>query len=49
MDGTIGEEFDGYKCCSSSDANSESSLKKVFSNSMNEGMNEERNSEQYEE
>jgi hypothetical protein len=46
MDGTISEEFDGYKCCSSNDANNENNLKIFFLNFMSEGMNEEGNGEQ---
>jgi hypothetical protein len=37
MDGTASEEFNGYKCYGSDDANIEVSLKFIFSNSMIEG------------
>lgn len=45
--GIIGDESDGYKCYSFlNDANNEGSLKKTSFYFMNEGRNEEGNSEQ---
>jgi hypothetical protein len=41
--GNVNDESDGYKRYSFDDATNEGNLRKVFSDSMNEGRNEEGN------
>jgi hypothetical protein len=43
MDGTPQDESNGYMCNISNDANNDGTLKRFFSDSMSEGMNEEGN------
>jgi hypothetical protein len=44
-DGTLEDEFDGYMCNISKDANSDGTLRRASYDSMNESTNEERNNE----
>jgi len=45
MDGTLEDEFDGYRCNISDDATNDGTLRRVSFDFMNEGKNEEGNGE----
>jgi hypothetical protein len=46
MKGTSQDKFNGYKCNNSNGGSSDGTLRKAFSNSMNERWNEEGNGEE---